>query len=93
MYFYYHILHLLLQHALSIVLLGTETGGYNCVRKTYNVICGVSELVQPQLTKEQQAEQLKLMTNIEEDPLWARLSDYNAVAAIGFTCFIIGFFA
>lgn len=45
------------------------------------------------MTKEQKEEAMKKSTNIEEDPLWARICDYNGVAAIAITCFVIGFYA
>jgi len=32
-------------------------------------------------------------TNIDEDPTWAKVCDYNAVAALAITCFVIGFYA
>jgi len=70
-----------------------ERKKYSCPRRTYNVVCGVSDIVPPKMTKEEKAAALMKSTNIEEDPLWAKISDYNAVGAIAITCFVIGFYA
>ena len=66
---------------------------YSCPRKTYNVVCGVTDIVPTKLTKEEKHAAMMKMTNIEEDPLWAKICDYNAVTAIAITCFVIGFYA
>jgi len=62
-------------------------------QRLFNKLCGFSETPAPKLTKEQEAEFRKSLTTIEEDPYWSKICDYNAVLAIGVTCFIIGFYA
>jgi sodium/glucose cotransporter 9 len=64
-----------------------------CVRKAYNVVCGATDIIPPKMTAEQKAAHQKAMTNIEEDPIWARVCDINGLAAVAATCFIIGFYA
>ena len=66
---------------------------YSCPRKAYNVACGVSDIIPAKLTKEEKAAAVMKATNIDEDPTWAKVCDYNAVAAIAITCFVIGFYA
>ena len=45
------------------------------------------------MTKAEKETAMKAATVINEDPFWAKLCDYNAVAVISATCFIIGFYA
>ena len=61
-------------------------------RRVYSLICGSSP-VPEKLTKEQKLQMALDMTSITENPFWSRVCDYNAVIAVGVTCFIIGFYA
>ena len=61
-------------------------------RKAYSFMCGASPVPQ-KLTKEQKLQMALDMTSITENPFWSRVCDYNAVIAVGVTCFIIGFYA
>lgn len=64
-----------------------------CPRRTYEIMCGVTDIVPVKMTKEQKIANWKLMTNIIEEPYWRKVCDWNAVVAVAATCFIIGFYA
>jgi len=57
----------------------------------YNFMCGASPIAQ-KLTKEEKIAAQTAMTSIKENPFWSRFCDYNAMIAVGITCFIIGFY-
>lgn len=62
-------------------------------RKVYNFVCGVSDAKPPKLTKKEKEELRQKATSIEENKLWSKICDINAVIAIAVTCLIIGFYA
>lgn len=63
-----------------------------CLKKAYSILCGVSDIVPPKMSKAEKAAQWLLATNIVEDPKWALVCDINGVIAIAATSFVIGFY-
>ncbi|KAL6472704.1 hypothetical protein MHYP_G00188920 [Metynnis hypsauchen] len=64
----------------------------SCWRKAYNCFCGFEEKKAPKLTKEQEAELKKLMTDTTEQPLWRNVVNANAIILLTVCVFFHGFF-
>ncbi|KAL7847952.1 hypothetical protein AOLI_G00226700 [Acnodon oligacanthus] len=64
----------------------------SCWRKAYNCFCGFEEKKAPKLTKEQEMELKKLMTDTTEQPLWRHVVNANAIILLTVCVFFHGFF-
>uniref|UniRef100_A0AAR2JU45 Sodium/glucose cotransporter 1 n=1 Tax=Pygocentrus nattereri TaxID=42514 RepID=A0AAR2JU45_PYGNA len=64
----------------------------SCWRKAYNCFCGFEEKKAPKLTKEQEVELKKMMTDTTEQPLWRNVVNANAIILLTVCVFFHGFF-
>ncbi|KAL7846894.1 hypothetical protein SRHO_G00218740 [Serrasalmus rhombeus] len=64
----------------------------SCWRKAYNCFCGFEEKKAPKLTKEEEVELKKMMTDTTEQPLWRNVVNANAIILLTVCVFFHGFF-
>ncbi|XP_062870884.1 sodium/glucose cotransporter 1 [Trichomycterus rosablanca] len=64
----------------------------SCWKKAYNWFCGFEQKKAPQLTKEEQAELQKQLTDTTERPLWRNVVNANAIVLLCVCVFFHGFF-
>ncbi|XP_036450499.1 sodium/glucose cotransporter 1 [Colossoma macropomum] len=64
----------------------------SCWRKAYNCFCGFEQKKAPKLTKEQEAELKKQLTDTTEQPLWRNVVNANAIILLTVCVFFHGFF-
>ncbi|TRY65300.1 hypothetical protein DNTS_015451 [Danionella cerebrum] len=63
-----------------------------CCKKAYNWFCGFDQSNAPKLTKEQEAEMNRKLTDTTEKPLWRNVVNANAVILLTVCVFFHGFF-
>ncbi|XP_076876481.1 sodium/glucose cotransporter 1 [Brachyhypopomus gauderio] len=64
----------------------------SCWKKAYNCFCGFDEKKAPQLSKEEQADLKKQLTDTSEKPLWRNVVNANAIILLTVCVFFHGFF-
>uniref|UniRef100_A0A8B9LWD6 Sodium/glucose cotransporter 1-like n=1 Tax=Astyanax mexicanus TaxID=7994 RepID=A0A8B9LWD6_ASTMX len=64
----------------------------SCWRKVYNGFCGFDQKKAPKLTKEEEAEMKKQLTDTSEKPLWRNVVNANAIILLAVCVFFHGFF-
>ncbi|XP_058267177.1 sodium/glucose cotransporter 1 [Hemibagrus wyckioides] len=64
----------------------------SCWRKAYNWFCGFDQTKAPKLTKEEEAELKKQLTDTSEQPLWKNVVNANAIILLCVCVFFHGFF-
>ncbi|XP_072515283.1 sodium/glucose cotransporter 1 [Salminus brasiliensis] len=64
----------------------------SCWRKAYNCFCGFNQTKAPKLSKEEEAELKKQMTDTSEKPLWRNVMNANAIILLTVCVFFHGFF-
>ncbi|EHB06770.1 Low affinity sodium-glucose cotransporter [Heterocephalus glaber] len=63
-----------------------------CIRKTYELFCGLQK-TGPKLTKEEEEALNKKLTDTSEKPLWKTIVNINAITLLAVTVFFYGYFA
>ncbi|XP_027032066.1 sodium/glucose cotransporter 1 [Tachysurus fulvidraco] len=64
----------------------------SCWRKGYNWFCGFEQNKAPKLTKEEEAELQKQLTDTSEKPIWRNVVNANAIILLCVCVFFHGFF-
>ncbi|KAK2871341.1 hypothetical protein QQF64_002513 [Cirrhinus molitorella] len=64
----------------------------SCWKKAYNWFCGFDQGDAPKLTKEQEAELKRKLTDTTEKPLWRNIVNANAIILLAVCVFFHGFF-
>ncbi|MCJ8742768.1 hypothetical protein PDJAM_G00086140 [Pangasius djambal] len=64
----------------------------SCWRKAYNWFCGFDQKKAPKLSKEEEAELKKQLTDTSEKPLWRNVMNANAIILLCVCVFFHGFF-
>ncbi|TSM12499.1 Sodium/glucose cotransporter 1 [Bagarius yarrelli] len=64
----------------------------SCWRKGYNWFCGFEQKKVPKLTKEEEEELKKQLTDTSEQPLWKNIMNANAIILLCVCVFFHGFF-
>ncbi|KAM9455930.1 sodium/glucose cotransporter 1 [Clarias gariepinus] len=64
----------------------------SCWRKAYNCFCGFDQKKAPKLSKEEEAELKKQLTDTSEKPLWRNVVNANAIILLCVCVFFHGFF-
>ncbi|KAB5543788.1 hypothetical protein PHYPO_G00083650 [Pangasianodon hypophthalmus] len=64
----------------------------SCWRKAYNWFCGFDQKKAPKLSKEEEAELKKQLTDTSEKPLWRNVVNANAIILLCVCVFFHGFF-
>ncbi|GAA6070008.1 sodium/glucose cotransporter 1, partial [Tachysurus ichikawai] len=64
----------------------------SCWRKGYNCFCGFEQNKAPKLTKEEEAELQRQLTDTSEKPMWRNVMNANAIILMCVCVFFHGFF-
>ncbi|KAI5099522.1 sodium/glucose cotransporter 1, partial [Silurus meridionalis] len=64
----------------------------SCWRKAYNWFCGFEQKKAPKLSKEEEAEMKRQLTDTSEQPLWRNIVNANAIILMCVCVFFHGFF-
>ncbi|XP_068956887.1 sodium/glucose cotransporter 1-like [Petaurus breviceps papuanus] len=65
----------------------------SCLRKTYDMFCGLEQQQGPKLTKEEEAALKMKMTDTSEKPLWRTIVNINGVILLAVAVFCHAYFA
>ena len=71
-----------------------ENTSNTCRKRTFNYLCGETEVVeQTQLTEEEKAQLAESKISIDEEPFWRQFCNVQAIVLLVITTFIFGFYA
>ncbi|XP_023561619.1 solute carrier family 5 member 4-like isoform X2 [Octodon degus] len=65
---------------------------HGCLRKTYDLFCGLQN-TGPKLSKEEEEALKKKLTDTSEKPLWKTIVNINAIISLAVTVFFYAYFA
>ncbi|XP_031804815.1 sodium/glucose cotransporter 1 [Sarcophilus harrisii] len=65
----------------------------SCLRKTYDMFCGLDQQKGPKLTKEEEAALKMKLTDTSEKPLWRNIVNINGIILLAVAVFCHAFFA
>lgn len=63
-----------------------------CLRKAYDLFCGLQKK-SPKMSKEEEEAQKKKLTDTSEKPLWRAIVNVNAILLLAVAVFVHGYFA
>ncbi|XP_048196894.1 solute carrier family 5 member 4-like isoform X2 [Perognathus longimembris pacificus] len=65
---------------------------HGCLKRSYNLFCGLQK-TGPKLTKEEEEALKKKLTDTSEQPLWRNIVNINAILLLAVTVFVYTYFA